>query len=539
MSPVFPPPHTPPTLDMANYTHPPPQDNMFLYISKATADGGLVHFLSQMLAAPQYFSGYKFRCYIEHGHNEHFEALTDKINNAHHVFNITIELVKMKLNREAIGEDMKRARGLIHLPYADKNPAVLYDALQEGLPVMTNVQSMPFQGLECAPPSAIHIVDGLGPPSQLGKEFQSFLKATSDRNQTKEHIAALVSALSPSSTYSRLCSALQLCEEGEPTEADEKLKDIYHTPTFSRPGLQMSRSSHAANFFGIKCDNSEINSCLRWMYWIGRHRGGAGSVFTSNLYKSKLVSANFKTFSREDCYNPQIRKEFFQLLHPHHETNVIKSQQEREREQVKELMEEMRDWMFKMEGKINKDELWRRQLVKKIGVEGLLEIEEEENKAVKKKQGKKERRRKERKASLEERIQKWHQREKEKEENWSLGGDKWEEDWVMKTKKRREKKNSEEAKEREMRLEKILGLQYNQKQANERLQKQKKENRASYLKRKEQRKREWWSDWDEWDWEIEKWVWSGVAGGVTVWVLGVAVFFYRKVLFKSHYVPSI
>ena len=46
---------------------------------------------------------------------------------------------------------------------------------------MTSVQSMAFQGFECAPSSVVRVVDSLAPSYLVGENFQNFLSGTTDR----------------------------------------------------------------------------------------------------------------------------------------------------------------------------------------------------------------------------------------------------------------------------------------------------------------------------------------------------------------------
>ena len=44
---------------------------------------------------------------------------------------------------------MASAAGLVHYASQARNPAVLYEALSFGLPLLVSVQSMPYLGLQC------------------------------------------------------------------------------------------------------------------------------------------------------------------------------------------------------------------------------------------------------------------------------------------------------------------------------------------------------------------------------------------------------
>ena len=120
------------------------------------------------------------------------------------------------------------------------------------------------------------------------------------------------------------------------------------------------------------------------------------------------------------------------------------AKQELEREQMREVMQEMREWMVKMEGKVAKEDVWKREILKQLTDQarlkrkrGLVVRREEEEWELK--EGKMEKvvkeekeemvegvttvevvgngmkKRKDKIQMMEEKIQKWHERDKERE----------------------------------------------------------------------------------------------------------------------------
>uniref|UniRef100_A0A7S4P132 Uncharacterized protein n=1 Tax=Paramoeba aestuarina TaxID=180227 RepID=A0A7S4P132_9EUKA len=300
-------------------------ENLFLYISRVSQGKGQFEWVSAIKKVPEIYEGKQFRFFISRPLTTKGVAKPDRSVMTNFIHSVDaakkgsppgmFQFIERKAPFAEIEGNLTSARGLVHLATFDRNPRVIYEALSYDLPVFVSVQSMPYQGFECAPPSFIYIVDATRNAKDLAEEFQIYDRVTANKSLTASHLRKVVRALTPKITYACVCEALGVCDDPPDSQFYSDLSSVYSTPGIKQSGLRLPPVEGGCplgrNLEGIQCDRSEIFSCLRWVAWMThKERKQIHNLFSQNTTTKKLFGKHFAEIKKADCYDEHRRAIF-------------------------------------------------------------------------------------------------------------------------------------------------------------------------------------------------------------------------------------
>lgn len=329
------------------------EDDLFLYVARLDRGKGQALLLESIAAAPAAYRGARFAFFLDatltagdYARNKDQRLETDRVVRAlETVPRETLLLYERRVHSRVVKHNITAARGLLHLAEFDRNPRVLYEALDHGTPVMTSVQTQAYRGLECAPAAAALVVDAAAGPTALAGAFEAFSAGSADPAAAARALPAIVDGLRPQAVYPCLCAALGVC--GTPAKGAHAA----FSAAFDGGKVRVpSTCPLGRRLEGIRCATSDLFTCVRWGTWIegarlstgrdgsrclaraafrssaatrkhfGEHFDGSGK---SAAYREKSealgVPSPFGGFDRGSCYNATLRKLFLEsaLVRPY------------------------------------------------------------------------------------------------------------------------------------------------------------------------------------------------------------------------------
>ena len=305
--------------------------DLLLYIARLDRGKGQADFLNNVAEELAAYDSKTFRFFLEYSLDANdtnrpldrrMEAgrLVDAIAAARSAgaSDAMLDFYESRVPARSVKHNLTAARGLLHLATIDRNPRVIYEALDHGLPVMTSVQSMGYRGLECAPPSVAVVVDAFDEPPALARDFGRFLAGTRDV-ATKKQVARFADALRPQRVYPCLCAAVGLCDAPRDPRYHENFYETLTTGNAGQ-GVKVPRGCALGKHLeGVRCAKSDFFSCVRWGTWFEGAAVAQGNwaarYFAVTLFRRTnltvaLFGRHFEDFSRLSCYNDTLLRAF-------------------------------------------------------------------------------------------------------------------------------------------------------------------------------------------------------------------------------------
>ena len=263
----------------------PREDDLFLYVARLDRGKGQADFLERVAARPDAYRGRRFAFFLEasldlgdarvaRGKDQRIETgrVARAVANATRA-GVDLVLYERRIASRSLKHNLTAARGLVHLATFDRNPRVLYEALDHGTPVMTSVQTQAYRGLECAPPAVAVVVDAAGSANAVAAAFAAFLRGTADRAAASEAIANVVDGLRPQAVYPCLCAALDVCR------APRTPAHAAFAAALEAGGARVPAACPLGRRLeGVRCAKSDLFACVRWGSWLEGARVASGQL---------------------------------------------------------------------------------------------------------------------------------------------------------------------------------------------------------------------------------------------------------------------